>query len=131
LGEIVAAVSVSCARMNEPEPDRVESVFLKREHMTGGPSMQSKDRYPGQRRGQVRRRLGVAHARPLGRVTRQPGHGGMPWGHGVGRGTRWVGAGARWAAARGKAGVGRGKRATGRWSWAMRADWPGVRGWAG
>jgi hypothetical protein len=42
LDEVLAAVSVSCARTNEQEPDQVESVYLERKHMTGGPSMQSK-----------------------------------------------------------------------------------------
>jgi hypothetical protein len=42
LGEVLEAVSVSCARTNEQEPDQVESVYLERKHMIGGPSMQSK-----------------------------------------------------------------------------------------
>jgi hypothetical protein len=82
--------------------------------MTGGPSMQSKERCPGQRRGQVRRRLGVAHARPLG--LSEPAT--TDWVGGAGRGPRRGGCmalGHRWAAraaagARPRRGPGRGAR---------------------
>jgi hypothetical protein len=140
LGEIVATVSVSYARTNELEQDRVESVFLKRKHMTGGPSMQSKERCPGQRRGQVRRRLGVALARPLG--LSEPAT--ADWAGGAGRGPgqggawRWASGGLRAALvgrARGMgrpgegAGCGR-RRARGR-SWAGIPGSPGGEGGLG